>query len=141
MNSKWGNSLAIVARNVRSAWRAILSGYLGSYIQEPEGGGSSQGVSAFCVDELDKLVTHRPPRPPRGRAGQAGYTSSTLSTGSGERCSVYLCTLTSVGSAVPAWALTQACFSLDRRLRCDLGSHSRSRGLCFGDVLTLLVSA
>ena len=39
MNSKWGNSLAIIARNVRSAWRAILSGYLGSYIQEPEGGG------------------------------------------------------------------------------------------------------
>ena len=64
MNSKWGNSLAIVARNVRSAWRAILSGYLGSYIQEPEGGGSSRGVSAFCVDELDELVTHRPPRPP-----------------------------------------------------------------------------
>ena len=52
MNSKWGNSLAIVACNVCSAWRAILSGYLGSYIQEPEGGGSSQGVSAFCVDEL-----------------------------------------------------------------------------------------
>ena len=64
MNSKWGNSLAIVARNVRSAWRAILSGYLGSYIQEPEGGGSSQGVSAFCVDKLDELVTHRPPCPP-----------------------------------------------------------------------------
>ena len=64
MNSKWGNSLAIVARNVRSAWRAILSGYLGSYIQEPEGGGSFRGVSAFCVDKLDKLVTHRPPRPP-----------------------------------------------------------------------------
>ena len=64
MNSKWGNSLAIVACNVRSAWRAILSGYLGSYIQEPEGGGSSQGVSAFCVDELDKLVTHHPPCPP-----------------------------------------------------------------------------
>ena len=64
MNSKWGNSLAIVARNVRSAWRAILSGYLGSYIQEPEGGESSRGVSAFCVDELDELVTHRPPRPP-----------------------------------------------------------------------------
>ena len=63
MNSKWGNSLAIVARNVRSAWRAILSSYLGSYIQEPEGGGSSQGVSAFCVDKLDKLVTHRPPCP------------------------------------------------------------------------------
>ena len=64
MNSKWGNSLAIVACNVRSAWRAILSGYLGSYIQEPEGGGSSQGVSAFCVDKLDKLVTHHPPCPP-----------------------------------------------------------------------------
>ena len=64
MNSKWGNSLAIVARNVRSAWRAILSGYLGSYIQEPEGGGSSRGVSAFCVDKLDELVTHRPPCPP-----------------------------------------------------------------------------
>ena len=64
MNSKWGNSLAIVARNVRSAWRAILSSYLGSYIQEPEGGGSSQGVSAFCVDKLDELVTHRPPCPP-----------------------------------------------------------------------------
>ena len=43
MNSKWGNSLAIVARNVRSAWRAILSGYLGSYIQEPEGGGPPEG--------------------------------------------------------------------------------------------------
>ena len=64
MNSKWGNSLAIVTRNMRSAWRAILSGYLGSYIQEPEGGGSSRGVSAFCVDKLDKLVTRRPPRPP-----------------------------------------------------------------------------
>ena len=64
MNSKWGNSLAIVARNVRSAWRAILSSYLGSYIQEPEGGGSSRGVSAFCVDELDEMVTHHPPCPP-----------------------------------------------------------------------------
>ena len=64
MNSKWGNSLAIVARNVCSVWRAILSGYLGSYIQESEGGGSSQGVSAFRVDKLDKLVTRRPPRPP-----------------------------------------------------------------------------
>ena len=64
MNSKWGNSLAIVACSVRSAWRAILSGYLGSYIQEPEGGGgSSRGVSAFCVDELDELVTHRLPCP------------------------------------------------------------------------------
>ena len=90
MNRKWGNSLAIVARNVRSAWRAILSGYLGSYIQEPEGGGVlPRGISFL-----------------RGRAGQAGYTSSTLSTGSGEHCSVYLCTLASVGSAVPAWALT-----------------------------------
>ena len=74
MNSKWGNSLAIVARNVRSAWRAILSGYLGSYIQEPEGGGSSRGVSAFCVDELDELVTHRPPRPP-GRVNIVPCTS------------------------------------------------------------------
>ena len=64
MNSKGGNSLAIVTRNVRSAWRAILSGYLGSYIQEPEGGGSSRGVSAFCVDKLDKLVTRCPPCPP-----------------------------------------------------------------------------
>ena len=64
MNSKWGNSLAIVTCNVRSAWRAILSGYLGSYIQEPEGGGFSRGVSAFCVDELDKLVTRYPPCPP-----------------------------------------------------------------------------
>ena len=74
MNSKWGNSLAIVARDVRSAWRAILSGYLGSYIQEPEGGGSSRGVSAFCVDELDKLVTHRPPCPP-GRVNIVPCTS------------------------------------------------------------------
>ena len=74
MNSKWGNSLAIVARNVRSAWRAILSGYLGSYIQEPEGGGSSRGVSAFCVDKLDELVTHRPPRPP-GRVNIVPCTS------------------------------------------------------------------
>ena len=74
MNSKWGNSLAIVTRNVRSAWRAILSSYLGSYIQEPEGGGSSRGVSAFCVDELDELVTHRPPRPP-GRVNIVPCTS------------------------------------------------------------------
>ena len=74
MNSKWGNSLAIVARNVRSVWRAILSGYLGSYIQEPEGGGSSRGVSAFCVDKLDELVTHRPPRPP-GRVNIVPCTS------------------------------------------------------------------
>ena len=74
MNSKWGNSLAIVARNVRSAWRAILSGYLGSYIQEPEGGGFSREVSAFCVDKLDELVTHRPPRPP-GRVNIVPCTS------------------------------------------------------------------
>ena len=74
MNSKWGNSLAIVACNVRSAWRAILSSYLGSYIQEPEGGGSSRGVSAFCVDELDELVTHRPPCPP-GRVNIVPCTS------------------------------------------------------------------
>ena len=74
MNSKWGNSLAIVTRNVRSAWRAILSSYLGSYIQEPEGGGSSRGVSAFCVDELDELVTHRPPCPP-GRVNIVPCTS------------------------------------------------------------------
>ena len=80
MNSKWGNSLAIVARNVRSAWRAILSGYLGPYIQEPEGGGVlPRGISflrgqagqagymsstSSTVDELDKLVTHCPPCPP-----------------------------------------------------------------------------
>ena len=74
MNSKWGNSLAIITRNVCSAWRAILSGYLGSYIQEPEGGGSSRGVSAFCVDKLDELVTHRPPRPP-GRVNIVPCTS------------------------------------------------------------------
>ena len=74
MNSKWGNSLTIVARNVRSAWRAILSSYLGSYIQEPEGGGSSRGVSAFYVDKLDKLVTHRPPCPP-GRVNIVPCTS------------------------------------------------------------------
>ena len=36
---------------------------------------------------------------------------------------------------------TTGMLSLDRRLRHDLGSHSRSRGLCFSDVLTLLVSA
>ena len=80
MNSKWGNSLAIVARNVCSAWRAILSGYLGSYIQEPEGGGVlPRGISFLrgragqagymlstlsTVDKLDKLVTHHPPCPP-----------------------------------------------------------------------------
>ena len=64
MNSKWGNSLAIVARNVCSAWRAILSSYLGPYIQKPEGGGVlPRGISFL-----------------RGRAGRAGYTSSTLST-------------------------------------------------------------
>ena len=90
MNSKWGNSLAIVARNVRSAWRAILSGYLGSYIQEPEGGGVLlRGISflrgqagqagytsstSSTVDELDELVTHRPPCPP-GRVNIVPCTS------------------------------------------------------------------
>ena len=111
MNSKWGNSLAIVTRNVCSAWRAILSGYLGSYIQEPEGGGPPKGyqLSAWTSWMSWLHVVHLVHR---GRAGQAGYTSSTSSTGSGEHCSVYLCTLASVGSAVPAWALTTVFFSL-----------------------------
>ena len=73
MNSKWGNSLAIVARNVRSAWRAILSGYLGSYIQEPEGGGgppegyqlsawtSSSLSSCSSTGRAPRLAPARPP--------------------------------------------------------------------------------
>ena len=52
MNSKWGNSLAIVARNVRSAWRANPSGLFGGLYTDAPGGGSPRGVSSFCVDEL-----------------------------------------------------------------------------------------
>ena len=113
MNSKWGNSLAIVARNVRSAWRAILSGYLGSYIQEPEGGGVLPRGISFLRGRAGQAgytsstsSTGSGEHCSCGRAGQAGYTSSTSSTGSGEHCSVYLCTLASVSSAVLAWALT-----------------------------------
>ena len=61
MNSKWGNSLAIVARNVRSAWRAILSGYLGSYIQEPEGGGVLPRGISFLRGRAPRLAPARPP--------------------------------------------------------------------------------
>ena len=115
MNSKWGNSLAIVTRNVRSAWRAILSGYLGSYIQEPEGGGVLPRGISFLRGRAGQAgytsstsSTGSGEHCSCGQAGRAGYTSSTLSTGSGEHCSVYLCTLASVGSAVLAWALTPA---------------------------------
>ena len=79
MNSKWGNSLAIVARNVRSAWRAILSGYLGSYIQEPEGGGPPEGYQLSAWTSWTSWL-HVVRLVHRGRAGRAGYTSSALST-------------------------------------------------------------
>ena len=64
MNSKVGNSLAIVVAIVCSAWRAILPSYLGSLIYRSlRGGGLPQGVSAFCVAELDKEHSPLPPLP------------------------------------------------------------------------------
>ena len=64
MNSKVGNSLAIVFGYVCSVWRAILPGHLGSLIYRSlRGGGSPQEVSAFCMAELDEERSSLPPLP------------------------------------------------------------------------------
>ena len=106
MNSKVGNSLAIVFGCMCSAWRAILPGYLGSCIYRSlRGGVCPKGYqlsvwTRWLRSALLVYLCHF------GQGGQAGYILSTLSTGSGEHCSVYLSTLASAGSAVLAWALT-----------------------------------
>ena len=61
MNSKWGNSLAIVARNVRSVWRANPSGLFGGlYTDAPRGGVSSRGI-ILLRGRAPRLAPARPP--------------------------------------------------------------------------------
>ena len=53
---RWGNSPVLLSPYdgfvLCSAWRANPSGLFGGLYTDAPRGGSSQGVSSFCVDEL-----------------------------------------------------------------------------------------